>query len=167
MAETDELYGVLCAHAARYTLMRPTDAVKLIYQGEFGSGHMIKNEAAALDRLRAEYAQIIHDETMPLYEYIGCGIARVNLAALDTNVLPLERLNAAFAAAANGVHGSTAGFKAKLDTLKAVCTEGRFGFGTAELDEYLCEYEKAGFPPVSHSEAYRQAYKPSYRIMRI
>ena len=65
------------------------------------------------------------------------------------------------------MHGSTAGFKAKLDTLKAVCTEGRFGFGTAELDEYLCEYEKAGFPPVSHSEAYRQAYKPSYRIMRI
>lgn len=48
MAETDELYGVLCAHAARYPLMRPTDAVKLIYQGEFGSGHMIKNEAAAL-----------------------------------------------------------------------------------------------------------------------
>lgn len=42
MAETDELYGVLCAHAARYPLMRPTDAVKLIYQGEFGSGHMIK-----------------------------------------------------------------------------------------------------------------------------
>ena len=145
MAETDELYGVLCAHAARYPLMRPTDAVKLIYQGEFGSGHMIKNEVAALDRLRAEYAQIIHDETMPLYEYIGCGIARVNLAAVDTNVLPLERLNAAFAAAANGVHGSTAGFKAKLDTLKAVCAEGRFGFGTAELDEYLCKYEKAGF----------------------
>ena len=130
-------------------------------------GALSAYEAAALDRLRAEYAQIIHDETMPLYEYIGCGIARVNLAALDTNVLPLERLNAAFAAAANGVHGSTAGFKAKLDTLKAVCTEGRFGFGTAELDEYLCEYEKAGFPPVSHSEAYRQAYKPSYRIMRI
>ena len=42
-----------------------------------------------------------------------------------------------------------------------------FGFGTAELDEYLCKYEKAGFPPVSHSEAYRQAYKPSYRIIRI
>lgn len=82
MAETDELYGVLCAHAARYPLMRPTDAVK-------------------------------------------------------------------------------------LDTLKAVCAEGRFGFGTAELDEYLCKYEKAGFPPVSHSEAYRQAYKPSYRIIRI
>ena len=57
--------------------------------------------------------------------------------------------------------------QAKLDTLKAVCTEGRFGFGTAELDEYLCKYEKACFPPVSHSEAYRQAYKPSYRIIRI
>ena len=81
--------------------MRRTDAVKLIYQGEFGSGHMIKNEAAALDRLRAEYTRIIHDETMPLYEYIGCGIARVNLAAVDTNVLPLERLNAPKAASAS------------------------------------------------------------------
>lgn len=167
MAGMDELYGVLCAHAARYPLMRPTDAVKLIYQCEFGSGHMIKNEAASLERLKAEYAQTAHDDAMPLYEYIGCGIARVNLAAVDTNVLPLERLNAAFAAAANGVHGSTAGFKAKLDTLKAVCAEGRFSFTTAELGEYLCEYEKAGFPPVSHSEAYREAYKPSYRIIRI
>ena len=51
------------------------------------------------------------------------------------------------------------------DDLLAVAD--RFGFGTAELDEYLCKYEKAGFPPVSHSEAYRQAYKPSYRIIRI
>lgn len=48
MAETDELYGVLCAHAARYPLMRPTDAVKLIYQGEFGSGHMKKTRPPRL-----------------------------------------------------------------------------------------------------------------------
>ena len=42
MAETDELYGVLCAHAARYPPMLTTDAVQLLYHGEFGSGHMIK-----------------------------------------------------------------------------------------------------------------------------
>lgn len=165
-ADVNELYGILCAHAARYPLMQPADAVKLIYQCEFGSGHMIKSEAAALCRLREEYESTAHDKTAPLYEYIGCGITRVNLAAVDADVFPLERLNAAFVAAANGAEGSMGGFKQKLNTLKRVCAEGRFTFGADELNEYLREYEKAGFPPVSHSERYREAYKPSYRIIR-
>ena len=36
----DELGIVLRQHAGRYRLMEPTDAVKLIYQNEFGGGNM-------------------------------------------------------------------------------------------------------------------------------
>ena len=31
----DETRQILCLHAARYPLMAPQDAVKLLYQGEF------------------------------------------------------------------------------------------------------------------------------------
>lgn len=165
MGKHDELYYILCEHAKKYPLMRPTDAVKLIYQGEFGSGHMIKNEAAALERLKKEYAETERDSSVTLYEYIGCGTTRVNLAAVDTVALPLERLNSLFADAANRSRGTVDGFKMKLETLRRVCEEGKLAFDLNELSEYLFEYEKAGFPPVSHSEQYRKAYKPSYRII--
>ena len=36
----EELERILREHAERYPLMQPTDAVKLIYQNEFGGGHL-------------------------------------------------------------------------------------------------------------------------------
>ena len=33
------------------------------------------------------------------------------------------------------------------------------------LENYLEAYKEAGYPMVSHSEQYRQAYKPAYRIV--
>ena len=49
------LQDILLAHAKRYPQMRPTDAVKLIYQNEFGGGHLIRDEEAVLNYLRQEY----------------------------------------------------------------------------------------------------------------
>ncbi len=152
-------------HAARYPLMRPADAVKLIYQNEFGSGHMVKNEAAALERLRAEYAATHPRTDIPLYEQIGGGLVRLNLAALDVCTMPLETVNSAFAATANAVRGNIESFRQKLKLLYLLCEAGTFGFDTEELRKYLAEYEKAGFPVVSHSEEYRSAYSPSYRVI--
>ena len=46
-----ELLVVLKEHLDRYPKMQPQDVVKLLYQGEFGPGHMIKDPAASLKRL--------------------------------------------------------------------------------------------------------------------
>lgn len=78
----EELRAILIAHAKRYPLMQPTDAVKLIYQNEFGGGHLIRDEQACLNYLRREYVSVVKDPTVPLYEDIGNGIVRVNLAAV-------------------------------------------------------------------------------------
>ena len=42
-----ELKDALLLHANMYPRMRPADAVKLVYQNEFGGGHMIKSPEAA------------------------------------------------------------------------------------------------------------------------
>ena len=65
--------SILLAHAARYPLIEPTDAVKLIYQNEFGGGHLIWDEEKCLDYLRKEYASVTKNAQMPLYEDIGNG----------------------------------------------------------------------------------------------
>lgn len=82
----EELRAILIAHAKRYPLMQPTDAVKLIYQNEFGGGHLIRDEEACLNYLYRECADLEKEPTAPLYEDIGNGIVRVNLAAVNPKI---------------------------------------------------------------------------------
>lgn len=89
-----ELENILRTHARRYPLMQPSDAVKLIYQNEFGGGHLICDEQACLNYLRREYDSVKKDASIPLYEDIGNGIVRVNLAAVQEE--DLEQLGKDF-----------------------------------------------------------------------
>lgn len=159
----EELRGILITHARRYPLMQPTDAVKLIYQNEFGGGHLIRDEQACLNYLRREYASVEKNPTTPLYEDIGNGIVRVNLAAVKPE--DLEQLGQDFIASAAKHKGTLDSFLNKLEVLYKLTTEGIFAFDSDALNVYLSEYKLAGYPAVSHSEQYRQAYKPSYRII--
>ena len=159
----EELRAILIAHAKRYPLMQPTDAVKLIYQNEFGGGHLIRNEEACLNYLRREYADLEKDPTAPMYEDIGNGIVRVNLAAIKEE--DLEQLGQDFIASAAKHKGTLDSFLNKLEVLQTLTTEGVFAFDLDALNAYLSEYKAAGYLAVSHSEQYRQAYKPSYRVI--
>lgn len=161
----EELRAILIAHAKRYPLMQPTDAVKLIYQNEFGGGHLIRDEEACLNYLRREYADLEKDQTAPLCEDIGNGIVRVNLTALKEE--DLAQLGKAFVDSAAKHKGTLDSFLNKLEVLRTLTAEGVFAFDLDALNSYLSEYEAAGYPAVSHSEQYRQAYKPAYRILCI
>ena len=143
--------------------MQPTDAVKLIYHNEFGGGHLIRDEQACLNYLRQEYASVAKDPTVPLYEDIGNGIVRVNLAAVKPE--DLEQLGQNFIASAAKHKGTLDGFLNKLGVLHKLTTAGVFTFDVDALNAYLTEYKAAGYPPVSHSEQYRQAYTPAYRVI--
>lgn len=158
-----ELKSLLKDHARRYPLMQPEDAVKLIYQNEFGGGHLIRDEQACINHLRREYESVQNDPDMPLYESIGNGIVRVHLSAVKPE--NLEQLGRSFIASAAEHKGSMGSFLQKLDLLRQLTVEGVFCFDTEKLDTYLSEYKKAGCPMVSHSEIYRLNYRPAYRIV--
>ena len=160
----EELRAILIAHAKRYPLMQPTDAVKLIYQNEFGGGHLIRDEQACLNYLRREYADLEKAPTTPLYEDIGNGIVRVNLAAVKPE--DLEQLGKNFIDSAAKHKGMLESFLNKLKVLEMLTAEGVFPFDTNALSAYLYEYKAAGYPAVSHSPKYREVYKPAYRIIR-
>lgn len=59
--------------------------------------------------------------------------------------------------------------RARLDdcvnTAREVVRDGRFGFDIAEFDSAAAEFAAAGYPAQSHSNAYRTAYKPAYRVV--
>ena len=164
-AEAAELERILRDHAAKYPRMEPTDAVKLIYQNEFGGGHLIRDEEACMAYLRREYESVEQIPGAALTEDIGNGILRVNLAALDEKGLSPEKLGRDFIRSAPRHTGNPAVFLNKLDLLRQLTGEGIFAFSAEQLEAYLADYEKAGFPPVSHSPAYREAYHPAYRVV--
>lgn len=158
-----ELEQILRLHAQRYPKMQPCDAVKLIYQNEFGGGHLIRDEEACLQYLRREYAGVQPDPRMPLQESIGNGMVRVNLAALPPS--DLEALGQSFIRSASAHRGDMASFLAKLSVLQQLTEQGIFAFSGEELAQYLREYEKQGYPAVSHSQTYREHYHPAYRVI--
>ena len=118
---------------------------------------------SALESQLREYDSIEKNRDLPIGEDIGNGILRVNLAALKPE--DLERLGAVFLRSAAEHTGDPARFLEKLDVLRTLTREGVFAFGTQELESYLDDYGRAGYPPVSHSDFYREKYKPAYRIV--
>jgi len=143
-------------HAARYPLMRPIDAIKLVYQSEYGAGHLIKDRASALERLRNERSNL-PSKARPGIEEIGDGYVRLHLkdCPLPDDILfnifsmPPER------------KGNCSSFADKLEMLRRLAEENIFGFTADELDK-----EIGGFSPIpSHSPEYREAYAPAYRVI--
>ena len=161
----ETLAHILAAHAERYPLMEPTDAVKLIYQNEFGGGHLVRDVDSCLNYLRREYESVIQSPDAPLMEDIGNSMYRVNLNALDHAGYAIDQLGADFIRSANAHQGSLDSFLKKLEILRQLTRESRMPFSAEALEAYLANYRQAGYPMVSHSNTYRNAYSPAYRII--
>lgn len=159
----NELETVLRKHALLYPQMQPTDAVKLIYQNEFGPGHFASDLQKALEYLKAEHSATPYTPTQNSYEDIGNGLVRVHLSAIQ--ISDLKALNEAFVSTANAHKGTLPAFLEKLEILKSLTAQGIFVFEKEELQSYLQDYSKAGYPPVSHSQTYKDLYYPAYRVV--
>lgn len=161
-----QLRHILTTHAYRYPEMQPQDAVKLVYQNEFGPGHLIKDPQSSLRRLQDERSSVIPNSNTPPLEGIGNGLYRVSLSAWDAAEYPSEHLNRDFVRSAGNHRGSMEQFLRKLSFLQELTAQGFLPFSHSELEGYLSQYISDGCPAVSHSERYRDAYHPSYRVVR-
>lgn len=52
-----------------------------------------------------------------------------------------------------------------VNIAREVVRDGRFGFDIAEFDSAAAEFAAAGYPAQSHSDIYRNAYRPAYRVV--
>ena len=160
---SNEITEVLRFHAGRYPDMRPCDAVKLLYQNEFGSGHMLPDEPVCVRRISTER----HGLPSGGYpsEPVGNGLARLYLQEANRLCLSSRSVGRMFRAASLRESGSRTAFVEKLWILRRMTEEGQLPFAKEELDEYLRGYIADGCPAVSHSETYRERYAPAYRLI--
>ena len=162
----EQLRSILLDHAERYPLMEPTDAIKLCYQNEFGGGHLVRDEKQFHARLMEEYRTTPQICSAALTEPIGNGLVRVYLNALDASGYAPEHLAAAFLRSAAKTQGNPDSFQKKLELLRDMARRNQLPFSESALEAYLADYEQSGFPMISHSDTYRNAYRPAYRIVR-
>jgi hypothetical protein len=143
--------------------MQPQDVVKLCYQAAFGAEHLLADLDNARQYLFEEYAST-EPVDLPVYEHISEHYCRVNLAGWKYHGLPIELLWEIFAESAARC-GERQDFRKLmneyLDTAEAVLGSEK----TAELTDYLEDYFNQGIRPVHHSEQYRKAENPHYRVV--
>jgi len=133
------------------------DAVKFLFQAEYGGGHMISDENASLLRLEREMAETDYSSSAPVYESLGEKTVRLNLAAIKGKLSPAV-VNRLFVRSAEKIKGSVFSFEESLSLLYGY-------FDKAQINSYLEKYKSAGYPAVSHTEDYRKKYSPAYRVI--
>jgi len=166
-----DMKNLLQKQYSMYPKMQLQDMVKLIYQNEFAGGHMIKNENDSLQRLQEECSVLERNSpnvSIPEYafEEIGNDLCRLHLRALQCNNIELTTINRFFLNTANSICGSVQSVEEKLEILRQCCKNKELPYSLEEFDAYLQEYKHQGYRPVSHSEIYRTAYAPAYRIVK-
>lgn len=159
------LTRLLELHAKRYPAMEIQDYVKLLYQSEFGPGHLAA-EGNALSFLEKEFAQAREEGYAPTYtvEAIGDGLCRCHLDPGRLTVEDLPLLARCFSLSARP-RGTSRGLWRKLGVLAGLTQTDRLPLGPTGLDDFLTEYDRAGCPPLHHSNAYTGAYHPHYRVI--
>ena len=158
----EALNRILADMPQKYPRAALRDYIKLIYQNEFGCGHLIA-DADSFRRQLAEEAAMARPGRYAV-EPIGNGYVRVYLQNACALGLSCETIAAMALCSAETAHGTQEGFRVKLSLLPQLCAAGTLPFSVSDCRTQLDAYQKAGCLPPHHSERYRAAYAPAYRV---
>ena len=160
--DENELKNLLLEHYANYPLSQIADIFKLLYQNEFGCGHMASDKAHSLNMINAE-AKSLPEDTLDgnAFEQIGNGMCRLHLRVLQQGLAP-DTLNEFFIYTANQPTGNTEGFERKAAVFLSLCKDKLLPFEADVVSKALDEDRAAC---VGHSQEFRAAYTPAYRVV--
>lgn len=150
---------------ADYPEMEVQDALKFIFQSEFGCGHLIKDEEESCLMLEDEWQNADLNKQEQLFEKLGGGYVRFNIGAAKSLGIPSRLFQRIFLKSAERESGTVEGFYNKVSKFKKLCETGEVPFSVGEVEKFLEEWEEKGQPLFRHSEKYRMLYKPSYRVV--
>lgn len=154
---------ILHAHLTRYPRMEPQDVMKLCYQSEFGPGHMITEKMAPY--LYNEWQQAANTPAIPP-EDIGGGLVRFHLTGQYDPAPAVPLLLQLFSRTAALHKGTREGLEKRLKSAEDCLAETKDQEFLTRFREYVRQCRSAGFPAVHHSESFRSAYAPHYRLLR-
>ena len=171
-------FGVVTSLITEHLNLRPAmqvqDVYKLLYQGIMGSEHILgvqKTEEAVLQfelRLRSEYEKIAPNEGEPLFESIHPkeSLYRLNLGPYKARNGEIAQLITFCLDTTRQVTGTLSELIGAWKLFGKACEQGKWlNWPKAIIFNFTDCLEKAGYPPVHHSNIYRETYRPAYRLI--
>ena len=160
---------LLGQHLKRYPRMELSDIYKLLHQAALGPGHAAKDRETALAMLEGEAVNLGEGPADPVADPISPDgqLARVHLRAYLAAGHDLARLADAFVQTAQGYEGSRDKLKKYCGCLGDLSDSGGIPFSKERILDYFSEVATGGYPAVHHSKAYRDAYRPAYRVVSL
>lgn len=155
---------ILEAHLKRYPLMEPQDFGKLVFQGEFGPEHMVPDGRTAESFLIQEWTELSQgnmagtrqDGQEPVVQ-VSESLCRFSLSACGS-ADEAKLLAYLFTVTAGECRGTMQGLEEKLGLLKTLRIPG--------MEAWAAAWKQEGYPPVHHSQVYRETYQPHYRLIK-
>ena len=154
----EDLKKNLVAHLKEHPLATEDDIVKFVFQGMLGVGHLISSHQKTLAYIVQEMDSIQSDDNEPLIEKLSTFWVRMNLrAAKARGMRPTDiEMRVYYSAKYNPVSFTRQNVYNFCMKLEGIDREKMKSAAENVLDENWLP---------SHSEQYRNAYHPAYRVV--
>ena len=162
MKKSERTRKLLTEHSQKYPCLQVRDVFKFLYQSAFGCEHMVSAGDGVREYIETEFAGI-STQNEALIEELDGNYCRVHLSYLNTG-LSAETLAKLFVFSAKKEDGLSA-LKEKLAIAREMIADGLLPFSAEEFDSAVKEWESGGYSTVRHSDAFREKYKPAYRVI--
>ena len=163
MQKSEQTRAAIMAHIRQYPQLQIADLFKFFYQSAFGCEHMISSPEAVLAYLARE-AESLPAEASPAVDRLDGTYSRVHLGWLGAG-LSVETLAKLFCLSAKAEERGREALEEKLAVAAQMAEEGILPVSLAEFSAAHTAWRAEGHPPVHHSQCFREAYHPAYRVI--
>ncbi len=163
MKRSERTCELLIMHCQNYPKLQIQDIFKFLYQSSFGCEHLVSDPETVTNYIQKEY-ESISGYKQPVVEQLDGAYCRVPLSYLKHG-LSAHTLGKLFLASAKKESKGKEDLIQKLKVAKELVYEKRLPFSQDEYEKAMKEWEMKGYPAVRHSDVFRGAYQPSYRVI--
>jgi len=163
------LANLVLSHRQLRPRLEVQDVYKMLHQGVFGVGHIVKHGSHALECLRRELdnLDLRQQRNEQLVENSSAEglMVRVNLRPFRRQGLSAEKLFDAMCHSAERNRGSRRELLAQWRTFMKLVETGTLDFDPSALrrfDRFIAGHR---YPVLHHSKEYARLYNPSYRVV--
>jgi hypothetical protein len=161
---------LLGRHLQRYPQMELADIYKLLHQAAMGPGHAIADPEQARAALRTECAALEGEAgagAEPLIDPISPDgrLARVHLRSYLASGCEIDALAEAFVRTPEVCPSAPDKLARFCACLGELADARGIPFTRAEVADYFAGVAEQGYPVVRHSQRFRSAYRPAYRVV--
>lgn len=155
---------LLLNHYAAYPKLEVADIFKFVFQSAFGCEHLVSSEERALNYIKAELERIKDDESAPRIDALDGDYSRVHLSCIN-DTLSAEDLAKYFCLSAKTEPDGKKKLIEKIAVARELIADGTIPLSLSDFDELHTRWREAGYPAIHHSDSFRKAYRPAYRVI--